>query len=462
MTPTPPDEAIHFRGETLTPESPRPLHVPEPSNIPVLLNQMDPVFNDTSTYQSNNASDDHSQMQGPPVMDHRSSESVLNGQHRDVAYGGLGSTEAPDSVPLQDTGSFRSTHLDQDNQLHKDAVLPSVFTNIAPICRDPLEAASCRNSANSALTLPLPDSVPLPKIDPLHNPDASHAMLSAALQNPLTSYVTDVNPPNPAVSLQPNPPPNMHHGAQEQHVGVDFQTLFNNLAPPPAANPAANPAAPPAPPAPAPAPAGGASAPISPIDASMRATATTSQNTAYLPSAEADSPHNVAASLPPRPPLLQESSPMYPLSYTSSETLHPLSQLSAPNSLSQQPYTSQQTNYQSAGAPAPFDTPPGAAPGASSGASGLPPPPVATFQQQSTSQAPVVSPALSPRQSAQQHDGLDRLDRLAGRDELVGDDDAPWGPEVQQKYDEFLHDERVYVSEGHWDRFPPGSRLFVG
>jgi hypothetical protein len=51
MTSNPPDEAIHFRGKTLTPESPRPLHIPEPSNIPVLENQMDPVFNDTSTYE---------------------------------------------------------------------------------------------------------------------------------------------------------------------------------------------------------------------------------------------------------------------------------------------------------------------------------------------------------------------------------------------------------------------------
>lgn len=51
MTSNPPDEVIHFRGKTLTPESPRPLHIPEPSNIPVLENQMDPVFNDTSTYE---------------------------------------------------------------------------------------------------------------------------------------------------------------------------------------------------------------------------------------------------------------------------------------------------------------------------------------------------------------------------------------------------------------------------
>jgi hypothetical protein len=43
-----------------------------------------------------------------------------------------------------------------------------------------------------------------------------------------------------------------------------------------------------------------------------------------------------------------------------------------------------------------------------------------------------------------------------------GDGEAAWGPDMQKTYDEFLHNERIYVSEGLWDRFPPGSRLFVG
>ena len=47
--PEPPLEA-HRYARSQTPESPRPLHIPEPSNIPVLQNQMDPVFNDTTTY----------------------------------------------------------------------------------------------------------------------------------------------------------------------------------------------------------------------------------------------------------------------------------------------------------------------------------------------------------------------------------------------------------------------------
>jgi hypothetical protein len=41
-------------------------------------------------------------------------------------------------------------------------------------------------------------------------------------------------------------------------------------------------------------------------------------------------------------------------------------------------------------------------------------------------------------------------------------EDIKWLPDVQEQYDQFLGDERNYVTEGVWDRFPPGSRLFVG
>lgn len=38
----------------------------------------------------------------------------------------------------------------------------------------------------------------------------------------------------------------------------------------------------------------------------------------------------------------------------------------------------------------------------------------------------------------------------------------PWGQDIERKYAQFLHDEAIYVAEGLWDRFPSGSRLFVG
>jgi nuclear polyadenylated RNA-binding protein 3 len=44
----------------------------------------------------------------------------------------------------------------------------------------------------------------------------------------------------------------------------------------------------------------------------------------------------------------------------------------------------------------------------------------------------------------------------------LSDDDQPWTPDTQRKYDKFIEDERKYVSEGRWEQFPYGSRLFVG
>ncbi|KAI9052402.1 hypothetical protein LZ554_003750 [Drepanopeziza brunnea f. sp. 'monogermtubi'] len=68
---------------------------------------------------------------------------------------------------------------------------------------------------------------------------------------------------------------------------------------------------------------------------------------------------------------------------------------------------------------------------------GLPPPPSASFKPPPPSASSPVTSALSSQ-------------------------DAKWGPDVQKLYDQFLENERMYVTEGLWDRFPIGSRLFIG
>jgi hypothetical protein len=47
MPRSPPEEALNFRGKSLTPQSPKPIHLPSPSNIPILELQMDPTFGET-------------------------------------------------------------------------------------------------------------------------------------------------------------------------------------------------------------------------------------------------------------------------------------------------------------------------------------------------------------------------------------------------------------------------------
>jgi hypothetical protein len=48
------------------------------------------------------------------------------------------------------------------------------------------------------------------------------------------------------------------------------------------------------------------------------------------------------------------------------------------------------------------------------------------------------------------------------RSETPDDEDIRWPPEVNKRYEEFLDQERKYVTEGQWDQFPMGSRLFIG
>ena len=41
-------------------------------------------------------------------------------------------------------------------------------------------------------------------------------------------------------------------------------------------------------------------------------------------------------------------------------------------------------------------------------------------------------------------------------------DDGAFAPEMEHAFEEFLRDESVNVSEGSWEKFPDGSRLFIG
>ncbi|KAF1966769.1 hypothetical protein BU23DRAFT_311542 [Bimuria novae-zelandiae CBS 107.79] len=59
--------------------------------------------------------------------------------------------------------------------------------------------------------------------------------------------------------------------------------------------------------------------------------------------------------------------------------------------------------------------------------------------------------------------GYQRQSQEFSRSASLGDDeDSRWPPEVNKKYEEFLEQERRYVTDGQWDQFPMGSRLFIG
>lgn len=374
MTPSPPDEALHFRGKTLTPESPRPLHIPEPANIPVLENQMDPVFNDTSTYQRS----EYEQQQQP--------------QSQPQENGWSGSRKDGQDGLSRDTGSLQQQQ--PGNPVMNDTSVP--VTNFY----SPHQAGSEHGAhVNPGQAYPEASHSHAPPVVPVSQRYATAGEISTTN--------------NPAQSARLG---DAKEGTDSNLAGVNFQTLLDNLSHPPA----------------------GASANASPL-------------------AEGSSLHQAPndesiQGLPVRPYQDPSTQPNY---YPSSDDIsyhqHP-----GPFNTTSSAYAAQPSNH----AQQPFapSMSPGGAPGTESRAGNLPPPPGATFQHNASSGAESQASQEALAQAARKG----RTEKQPLRSVKGSDDDAPWGPEVQKKYDEFLHDERVYVTEGLWDRFPMGSRLFVG
>lgn len=428
MTPESPDEALHFRGKTLTPESPRPVHVAEPTSIPVLQNQMDPVFNDTSTY---------GQAEGFRGNGYHQAHS--NGQYTgwsgDAGWNAGSVQGGQEQRPLQHQshiqGSLHSGPLSMNDRLLDSNTTSLSNTATTASLPHPLNPISSTKStkpskpggapANSSLTTfspPDPNSLIAhpPPGPPGSLPSSSHIARS-------NGFANELEHPNATLQTQTAAQGQLDTEAKHEDNsagnGVDFQNLLDNL----------------------------------PTCSTSLSTPTVAGNTIPADNASgssqaaADETHQTSLGLPPRPPP-QEKPSIHP-NYNPSDDIRSYHQLPAhTTSNNANPYASQQSNYQSgAGLPSLA----AGAPGTSSGAGSLPPPPMASFQQSTAS-----SETQDPPSAAVQKNG--RVDKSSVRSH----DDAPWGPDVQYKYDAFLVDERKYVTEGLWDRFPYGSRLFVG
>lgn len=425
MTPKSPDEALHFRGKTLTPESPRPLHVAEPTSIPVLQNQMDPVFNDTSTYEQaehirennyNTQSSDPYKKTGGARWE---TNSVQRGQeqrpsqHQSHTQGSLQSGPLLINYMLMDMDTTSLSATTATAPL-PPSPKPVPFTEFSTVPSSIGEAPS-----NFSLTTTAPDPSSL-LAHPA--PGALPSSSQAARNIPFANEVDNSN-----ANLHGQTAPQGRLDAEERFEvntagnGVDFQNLLDNLP--------------------------SSSAPSAPA---VSGNTVSADSASASPQAAADEAPQSSLGLPPRPPP-QEKPSIHP-NYNPGDDIRSYHQLPAHNTsnTSSNPYAAQPSNYQpNVG----LSSLTAGAPGTSSGAGSLPPPPVASFQQSPT------APADSQDAPATANQKNGRVDK---QPPLRTNDDAPWGPEVQKKYDSFLHDERIYVTEGLWDRFPYGSRLFVG
>ena len=391
MTP----DAPEFVTKTLSPLSPLPVHPPEPSNIPVLRNQIDPILNMTSTFDPAPALPGPTDALHEPnsAADSPSADSSFSDAYKQTD-GKEGNKEETANQGAVVSDDYAMT-FDSDGEAHSDsqdvsqATIEQETTSLpafVPASHLPLSAS--HDAHVTDLPRDAQDTIPGTNPSPIH-------------------ATTNANPSenSPDQTQSEAAKPQTHSYEDIASGGIDIQQLLDNIT----ANAEKNDAA-------------------STLTTPSSATATSFPKTSGLPT---------HSSLPPRPQVPAKRF------HDDIQKYH-------------------------AGVPQPLHTyrPPGmnmplvasGAPGTSTDPrSGLPPPPTASFR----SPQPAGSP-ISPG-SYQKLDQLTTQDRKSYEARLEGDDaDIRWGPEVQKKYDDFIVQERVYVTEGMWDRFPVNSRLFIG
>lgn len=427
MTSSPQPDPQYFRGKTLTPESPRPLHVPEPSHIPVLRNQIDPIFNLMSTHMDQPSTTGYfaktgnglSQQDPTQAMQANAAATSLNDGVSDQGNGPKG--HEPDQGDKDYLEAFENEGLveglAEELDIHTSSNHPS--TSAA----QPSASISAVDTLSSH-----------PKDDPSSVLNQTHKSLpesSQAIPDPLqhTQGASAANDQD--LKSTPSSPGSSDH--QTQDGGVIYQALLDNLSPSASTAPGAE-----------------------NIGSVTTAAPSTASNVPRPSSTESPLPsHPLPPGLPPRPPP-QDKPAIHP-NYTTEEDIRSYHYPHVQTTNAPTPSVTQPNNpirpVQGFTHPLP--------PNASIGSNGLPPPPLATFQQPLPQTAQPPQPSSIAPQSRQPEVPAQTVDRNAVTLES-SQNEPPWPSELERLYDEFTKEEAKYVAEGVWDRFPHGSRLFVG
>jgi hypothetical protein len=391
-----------FRGNTLTPESPRPVHVPEPTNIPVLENQIDPIFNLMSTH-----------LNAAPA-------STLVSARESAAAAQPLQAEAP--LETARVADAYTTPL----EAAEENIQEQVEDTTGPAAPKPEGMLPQHDQSEILQTGAFADPYAAPTIDPAGaaSEPATQPGVTLAAPEPL-----DPTQHSTAIESQPQPfntgNPTGESSAEAPEDGpVNYQALIDNIVP-----------------------SVPAEAPSESDPAAVPPPSDVSENAAHSSSTLSSPSHALSsAGLPPRPPP-QEKPAIHP-NYNPDEDIR---SYHYPNLAQPSPITPQNGTFPNA---QPFPTS-GPAPGTSA----LPaaPPPGTGFP------AFTRSSDRTDRDSYQSQRGGGRQSEAARRrNQGDREDNTPWGPDIQTKYDQFLADEAVYTAEGTWDRFPKDSRLFVG
>jgi hypothetical protein len=372
---------------------------------------MDPIFNDTATYDIALDTSSSSKASDASHVDHV--VQATTAQMIETSAQPEGYTQGQNHANLENSSSY---NIDLNGATENQAISTNSYAHTSNA-----SAPDLQRTLDSLAQLTENANATPEQEQPASGGEASNE--DDVLPN--TEVSASGSHAQPISVLRPGSPDTVSKG------GVNYQSLLDTLS---------------------------QSAATAPIADTLTASTTASAIEETIRSQMAsERPLPVGAGLPPRPP--PQEKPAIHSNYSSNESIRSYHHL-PPQNITSAPFQAQSASYRpnadigTAGSNIPPPQPNTRA------ANGLPPPPVATFQQSPASAAPIQSPSV---QSLRDVGGSGTKSPSQRQEsEGVSGEEQPWGPEVQQKYDQFLHDERIYVTEGVWDRFPPGSRLFVG
>lgn len=390
-------EPPEFHFNIKSPVSPTPLHPPEPSNIPVLQHQIDPVFNMTSTHidppqpaVTAPAEASAEAVASPAVVDSPSDSSFSD------AYKEEGDAKEKGQEPSanqEDVSDDYAMTFDTDGEEQSDSQDLS-RENIQHPPSDLPGGPLATNTSSSGPDTKPPQSFPIPS-----NPEAVEAEAAAAA----------ATLPQPGLP-QTGPESTIPSASTREDVAsgeIDIQQLLDNIT---------------------------ANAEMKETGSALTTPTTANPPNASIPKAGSSLPPH--SSLPPRPHVPSSNQGDDMTKYHAGTTNFPKPQTTYKPGVN--------VPLVAAGAPGTYTDP----------RNGLPPPPTASFRQPPPSAGSPISPGAPPQ--------LVRFGDRPEAPEDMGDSDIRWGSDIQRKFDQFLTEERGYVTDGQWDRFPVGSRLFIG
>lgn len=424
MTSSPLPEAPQYRTKALTPESPVPLHIPEPQNILVLQNQNDINFNQMSTHME---ASDRSQV---------GAADWVNGLFQRVPKTTPGPTQSAEpSTNKTDQETCEDVEIEtQVNRSDEQSVglenklsKPNEIINSKNLLTSKVQPSMLMAASEPFLTDTQPNLTYLAQPQ-IYKPSSN--ILQDASNSTERSYVVPVSQGPAPGTAEVIGYSDVHSRTSDHGVNGDemnYQALSDTIT---------------------------SSASTAPPTDNAFSINTAPSSVLHAPSpSSAQTPiaiFPIPAGLPPRPPP-QEKPAIHP-NYTPGEDIRsyhnpPPQNPNAPASHNAQPSSSYRP-------PQGYPHSNGVAP------NGLPPPPLATFQQPASKpNQPQRSPQIS---QYRQRDNYGKNGAKAVTSTNQANNEHPTRPEIERQYEDFLRDEEIYVSEGTWDRFPQGSRLFVG